>query len=800
MLVSVSWLKKYVRISVDTKVLADDLTMTGLNVEHVERRGLAIDHLVVGKVLEAAKHPNADRLSWCRVQVGADDVRDIVCGAPNVAAGQYVPVALPGAELPNGLTIKRSKIRGVTSDGMICSEIELGIGDDASGIIVLEGEHIVGTPAGGILGRVDETLEIEVTPNRGDLLCHLGVAREVAAIYRVPLEWPSEPVGARAFSGKPDFQVDIEDPGDCARYVGKRVSGVRVGPSPAWLVKSLEAVGVQSINNVVDVTNYVMMEMGQPLHAFDHRKLEGGVIRIRRARPGERLIALDGKAYELDRHVLVIADEDRPVALAGVIGGESTAVHADTTEILIESANFHPTVVRRGRKALGLSTEASYRFERGVDKEVCLRAAERAADLICQVAGGKAGVVADRYAVPFETKSVTIRESNTRRILGAAVSNDDIAGCLERLGFRLRQRTDDTVTVDVPSHRLDIIEEIDLIEEVARVYGYDRIGTGWEFRCTAYGQPDEFDQFVESIADYLTARGFTEVVASAFTDGRELVDFGWAPDDPRSKPITLRNPLNVNHRYMRTSLVPGLLDIIRRNLDYGTKRIRFYQIGPVFLVSEGAPQLPDERTTLTLGMSEPEGSDFWLNSKSSLNLYDIKGEIEAMLRAFRVDLGPGVTYVFDARTGRFSYATKEGTLVEGGVVADSVAERYGFDQSVWHASFDLVTCYEEKGRQGKLKPLPEYPVSRRDLSLVTAGGVEYRAIEKALVKHAGALLESTSVFDVYRGENIATGHVAYGVRLSFRAPDRTLRDEEIDRVIDRVLLKLKSELGVELRS
>ena len=800
MLVSVSWLKKYVAVPVDTKTLVDDLTMAGLNVERVERRGFSIDHLVVGKVLEKARHPNADRLSCCRVQVGPDDIRDIVCGAPNVAAGQYVPVALVGAELANGMKIKRSKIRGVTSDGMICSEIELGIGDDASGIIVLEGEHEVGIPAGNILCEPDEILEIEITPNRGDLLCHYGVAREVSAIYRVPLQWPAVEGRVTAGSGKPDFEIEIEDASDCARYVGQRVSHVRVGASPGWLVKNLEAVGVQSVNNVVDVSNYVMMEMGQPLHAFDFRRIGGGVIKVRRAKPGEKLLALDGRTYELDRTALVIADDKQAVALAGVIGGEHTAVHPDTAEILIESANFHPIVVRKSRKALGVSTEASYRFERGVDRERCRAAAERAAQLICEIAGGEAGPVVDNYRLPFEAKSLTIRESNTRRILGSPVSTEDIAGFLERLGFEVGERTDETVTVRVPSHRVDIVEEIDLIEEVGRLYGYDRIGTGWGFRCTTFAQVDEFDQFVESVSDYLAARGFNEIVASAFTDGRELDDFGWSADDPRSRPITIRNPLNVNHRYLRTSLVPGMLDIIRRNMDHGTKRIRFYQVGRVFLAPEGPTQLPDERTTLTMAVSQPEGTDFWISSKSLLNLFEIKGELEAMFRTFRVDLGPGVWYDFHAATGRFTYSTKEGMLVEGGVVTDGVAERYGFDQPVWLASVDVVRFYELKTRLGKPKPLPEYPVSRRDLSLVTAPGVEYREIEKALVKHSGALLESLVVFDVYRGEKIAKGHTAYGVRLSFRAPDRTLRDEEIEETIDKVVSKLNSELGIELRS
>ncbi|UCG53658.1 MAG: phenylalanine--tRNA ligase subunit beta [Candidatus Latescibacterota bacterium] len=798
MLVSLSWLKKYVHIPTDTEQLTKDLTMLGLNVEQCIERGLDIDELVVGRVLEAKRHPNADRLTLCRVEVGPGDVRDIVCGAPNVAAGQFVPVALPGASLPNGMKIKRSKIRGVESNGMICSEIELGVGEDAAGIIVLDGEHELGSPAGKLLMPPDTVLEIEVTPNRPDLLSHLGVAREIAALYKLDVKLPR--LGDIARADAPDFRIDIADATDCARYVGKRVSGVRVAPSPTWLSQRLEAVGVQSVNNVVDVSNYVMMELGQPLHAFDFVKIRGATIQVRRAEPGERIKALDGKAYELNKEVLVIADERESVALAGIIGGEESAVSEETTEILIESANFHPTVVRKGRKSLGVDTEASYRFERGVDREMCHLAAHMAAEMICEIAGGEIGAVVDNYPTPYEAKSIAIRESNTRRILGSPLTTPDIAGLLERFGLAVVNRSDEVVSVEVPSYRPDLVEEIDLIEEVARLYGYDRIGRGWNFRCTTFARAEAFDQFVEGVSNHLTARGFNEVIASAFTDGRELEDFEWPKGDLRRCPIPVRNPLNVNHKYLRTSLVPGMLEIIRRNIDHGVKRLRIYQVGKVFLAPEGLTQLPEEESTLTLAMSLPGGTDFWYDSRSELELFDIKRELEMLFGSFRVELGSDICYDFDGATGRFTYSSKEGTLVEGGIVTDRVARRYDLDQPVWHASVDLAKCYELCTRQERLEALPDYPASKRDLSLVGPKGVTYREIEKALVRHAGRLLESLVVFDVYRGENIPEECTAYGVRLNFRSAERTLRDEEIDRIIDKVISKLKNELGVELRS
>ncbi|MEJ2721440.1 MAG: phenylalanine--tRNA ligase subunit beta, partial [bacterium] len=590
------------------------------------------------------------------------------------------------------------------------------------------------------------------------------------------------------------------DPSDCARYVGKRVGGVRVGDSPEWLVRSLEAVGVQSVNNVVDIANYVMLEMGQPLHAFDFTLLNGSSVQVRRARGGEKLLALDGRMYGLDPGVLVIADSREPVALAGIIGGEASAVHADTTEILIESANFHPTVVRKGRKMLGLSTEASYRFERGVDPDGCHFAAERCARLICEIAGGTIGPVVDNYAAPFEPRPIRIRQSQTRRILGAPVSMSDITGFLERLGFAVTERGADESTVLVPPHRPDLIEEIDLIEEVGRLYGYDRIGIGWNYRCTTFARPDGLDQFVEKLSDHLTARGFDEVIGSCFTDGAELEDFDWPPDDLRSRPIPIRNPLNANHKFLRTSLLPSMLEIVGRNLDYGVKRIKIYQAGKVFLAPEGLNSLPDEDMSLVICISMPGGTDFWYDSRSTVELFDIKREIELLFDAFRVDLGPDVYYDFDRATGHFSYGSKSGTLVEGGIVSDRMARRYDLDQPVWYAALDVRRCYDLRSTETRPARLAEYPASKRDLSLVGPADVSYADIEKALARHGGRLLESTVAFDVYRGRGIPSGHTAYGVRLSFRSPERTLRDEEIDRVVAKMVSRLREELGVELRS
>ncbi|MDH3217445.1 MAG: phenylalanine--tRNA ligase subunit beta, partial [Candidatus Krumholzibacteria bacterium] len=519
-----------------------------------------------------------------------------------------------------------------------------------------------------------------------------------------------------------------------------------------------------------------------------------------RAEVGERLLALDDKTYELDRDVLVIADARDPVALAGVIGGADTAVHADTDEILIESASFHPTLVRGARKRLGIPTDAAYRFERGVDRELSRIAAARAAEMVCEVAGGMRGSVIDVYPAPHVPKTLAIRASATSRLLGSNLTTGEIDDLLVRLGFERAGRDDNQVSVVVPSYRLDIGEEADLVEEVARLYGYNRIGAGWTYRCTTFATRDPFDQFVESLCTHMASRGYNEVITSSFTDGRELSDFGWEEDDPRKHPIPIRNPLNVNHRYLKTSLIPGMLDVVRRNLDYDVKRIRMIQASTVFLSPGGLEQLPQEKPMLGILVSNPSDTNFWYNSKGSVDLFDIKKEVELMLDSFDIDLGPDIRYNFDEATGKFAYIIKAKVIMEGGIIPEPVASRYDFDQPVWYASLDLEECYDRSRRRPKFKKLPDYPSSKRDLSLVAKRGTHFEEIQKSLVKSAGPLLESLRVFDVYSGENVADDETAYGVRLSFRSIKRTLTDSDVDEVIKKILTNLKKQLGVELRS
>ncbi len=797
MLISIKWLKNYVDIPVDTKTLVEDLTMIGNNVEHCTARGVIPPELVIGKVLSTENHPNADRLTLCVVQLGEGKKSEIVCGAPNVAAGQYVPVAVPGTALPNGMKIKRSKIRGVVSDGMICSETELGIGDDAAGIIVLEGEYEPGTPFAQVMPPGDEVLEIEVTPNRPDLLSHIGIAREVSALYRTPLRLPFKEIPT---AGTPGFGIEVRDGADCPRYVGRMIRGVKVGPSPSWLVNALEAVELHSINNIVDITNYVLMETGHPLHAFDFSRLKGGKIIVRRAEKGERIAALNGLIYELDGGHLVIADERDPVAVAGVIGGVPTSVTDGTTDILLESACFEPTLVRRTRKQLNLSTDASYRFERGADREACRIASDRVCELIQELAGGAPGEILDAYPQRPAAQRIEINQDNTNRLLGVDLSIDEIISFLDRLEFRSERLSDERAAVHAPSFRLDIQQEADLIEEVGRMFGYNRIGSGWSFKTTAFAERDPFDRFVEEVSDHLCSRGLTEVITSSFTDGREDAIWGWPDDDPKRRRVRVANPLNVNQGFMRSQILHGMIEVVRRNMDQGLLRINIYEMGKIFSQPNGMEGLPHERLMLGMVKTAPDDKDFWYNLNKYTDLFDIKKEIEALADVFQVDIRRDFRYDFDRNRGEFVYQIDDETVIEGGIVPGSVSDKYDFDQPVWYATIDLEQFYRHRYSTRRFSQLPEYPVSKRDLSLVAGAGVDCRQIETALVRQGSGLLESLQVFDVYRGGSLPEGSTAYGVRLVFRAPDRTLTDKEIDGIIEKMISKLNRDLNVVLRS
>lgn len=798
MKVSLNWLKRYIDIGEEPELLARDLTMFGLNVEEVRPLVAPFSGVVFGRVLDVKAHPRADRLSVCTVDVGGDTPLNIVCGADNVRPGLGVPVALHGAVLDKGFKLKRTKIRGEQSEGMICSEIELGIGTDAEGIIELDFEEEPGTSLVGKLGSDDVILDIEVTPNRPDLLSHVGIAREIAALYKRELKSPellSLDLGA-------DFDLEIEDERDCPRYSAAFVEDARIGPSPEWMRDLLTVVGLKPINNIVDITNFVLMELGQPLHAFDRDTLEGDRIVVRRARKGEELVALDGEGRKLDPGILVIADGERAVALAGVMGGKDTEVTERTRRILLESAMFDPKLVRKARQQLKLETEASYRFEREGDVGVTLDALRRVCKLIEETGAGrpvlKCTERVGKDAVTSQT-SVPLRVAQVNRLLGTHLSSDDIASLIERLGLSSKC-TPKTIQVGVPTFRRDLREEVDLIEEVARTYGYDNIGLEAVERGNIFSRalPEELRS--ERICSYLASRGFAEVMTSSFMDPGDPERFGWGDNDHRGSPLVIENPLTAAQSVLRTSLLPGLIGVVKRNASTEREGLRIFELGKVFITVGDGDGLPREELHLAAFFARKATPLHWMDKQRPFDYFDMSGEVESLLCQLGLSRKPSLIRKSDNDNEFiFNWLLKDKHLSECGLLPSAIARRYDIEDRIFYFDILMDTLPAADFHAARYRKISPYPAVKRDLCVVGGERVYFADIRNKISKVAKNL-DSIQLFDYYREGHLGEGKRSYTFRLAFRSPEGTLEDSAVDREIERVLETLQRELQVTLRT
>jgi phenylalanyl-tRNA synthetase beta chain len=793
---SLEWLKRYVDIAEGPDELARDLTMFGLNVEGIEALAPSYTGVVFGKVLECGRHPGADRLSLCAVDAGRQRPLSIVCGAPNVRAGQRVAVAVEGAVLAGGLRIKRSKIRGQLSEGMICSSVELGIGEDGGGILELDFDDAPGAILDGRLGRTDYVLEIEVTPNRPDLLSHVGVAREIAALYRRELRQPEIP----SLDGGESFALEIESGEDCPRYTAAFIDEVAVGPSPGWMQKLLRAVGQSPINNIVDATNFVLLELGQPIHAFDRDALAGDAIVVRRARKGERIVTLDGVDRELDPSILVIADAERAVAVAGVMGGRDTEVRPETKRLVIESAMFDPRLVRRARQRLRLDTEASYRFEREADVGIMSAAAARVCRLIAEMSAGRAGErSAERVHDPaaLAGRTVALRVAQTNRVMGTQLDADDIASLLERLSLPSRIGPD-ALAVTVPTFRRDVVEEIDLIEETARVYGYDNIGRDETVRCGIFSVPSPEERRNELVARHLVSRGFAEAITSSFMDPEAPTRMRWDPADERSRCVRIANPLTEAQSAMRTSLIPGLLDVLRRNTPAEAEEIRIFEIGKVFIPAPGGAGLPREDLRCTALLARQAEPLQWVQRQRRSDFFDAKGEAETLFELFGLGGSVSASETAGASGRGIRWLRGGKPFAEALALAKPVLDAFDVEGPVF--CFDLLVGELPAGAQWPvMSPVSPYPAVKRDLCIVVDDRVRFAEIREAIAAEAH-FLDSLRIFDYYRGGHLGEGKRSFTFRLSFRSPDGTLESMAVDREVQRVLATLQREFGAALRT
>ncbi|MDF1543132.1 MAG: phenylalanine--tRNA ligase subunit beta [Anaerosomatales bacterium] len=799
------WLKELVDVDLTVEELVDRLDMTGTAVESVRAVGEGLDGVVVGSVLTKEPHPDADKLSYCSVDVGGDEPLRIVCGATNFEAGDCVPVACVGATLPGDFTIKKTKLRGLVSEGMMCSSPELGLGGDASGLLVLPPDAPVGMAFAEYLGQADTVVELEVTPNRPDCLSMVGVAREVAAITG---KHATAPVSVPEESGVPvhdAVSVEIADPDLCSRYTARLIRGVSIGPSPEWLAERVTAAGARPVNNIVDITNLVMFELGQPLHAFDAATLalrDGkAAVTVRRAGAGERLTTLDGQERVLDPNMLVIADDSGAIALAGVMGGENTEVSDTTVDILLESACFEPTSTSLTSRSLGLISEASTRFERGVDAEGCVRAADRAAALMAEVAGGTiAPGVVDVYPVPAIPGVLEMRIDRMNAVLGTGIPAGEAAGILTALGLGVEPVGEGLLRVSVPTFRPDLEREIDLIEEVVRVWGMERVPVTLPGGRGRVGRLTSRQRWMRRIDGAMRAAGLNETMTYSFVDPGDHERIRMPLGEGETL-VELVNPMSEEQAVMRISLLPGLLRSVSYNQRRGVPDVHLYEIGSVFSTSEGR-KLPREHTAVGGVMAGMWSRPGWTGDDHPLDFFDGKGVIEALVD----ELSPRHFQVRPAdlpwlQPGRSAEVLLEGKVAGWlGEVHPSVADAFEAEAPIVAFELDAGVLIATARPVRTYTEVPRYPAVTLDVALLVDEKVSAERVEHAMRKAGGPLLDSVRLFDVYRGKGVAEGRKSLAWALSYRAPDRTLSDDEVRPVHEKLLRKVCGAVGAELRS
>lgn len=816
MKVSYQWLSEYVDVSGFTaEELAEKLTRSGIEVDIVEDRNKGVTDVVVGFVKSREKHPDADKLSVCIIDAGQGEDLQIVCGAKNIDAGQKVPVAMIGAVLPGGLQIKRAKLRGVESQGMICSAKELGLNDKLlpkeiqEGILVLPEDTEIGSSILDVLAISDKVLELDLTPNRSDCLSMLGAAYEIAAILGRGVKLPDAEAargaaGTAAAKAADHISVKITATEQCSHYAARLIEGVRVGTSPLWMQNRLMAAGIRPINNIVDITNFVMLEYGQPLHAFDAEQLNNGHIEVRLAKAGEKLVTLDDVERTLEPHMLLITDGTKPVGIAGVMGGANSEVTEGTTRILLESAKFAGSSVRRTSRQLGLRSEASLRFEKEVNPEAVLPALNRAAALMAQYAAGQvADGIAQAVAGSHKPVSIELAADRVNNYLGTELSLAEMGQIIERLHFTFEQAGEGKLLVHVPSRRGDITRDVDLIEEVARLFGYDNIPTTLMTGVTTPGSLSKEQSIRRITRNLLTQSGLHEVLTYSFTQPDQTVSLPGLY--PAAKPISLAMPMSEDRSQLRTSLLPHLLDVVSYNRNRTMDDVAIFEIGKVFITDESSlTDLPQEKLLLSIVLTGKRRQAHWAQKSEAVDFYDIKGVFDRLVSYLGVK---GLTYksaspdgFHPGRTAELLLNTAEGEQVIGriGQLHPTVQQQRDLDDT-YVLEVELSPILEAAGDAIVYKLLPRYPSIGRDLAVVVNASVPVGLMEQTITEVAGDLLESIQVFDIYTGERLGANRKSVAIALVYRHAERTLLDEEVTELHAKVVQTLEQQYEAELR-
>ena len=802
MRVSINWLKDYVNIDVPPHDLAERLTMTGLEVETLDPVGHSLQDIVAARIVSIARHPNADRLSLCQVDTGDGEV-PVVCGAPNLKEGTLVPMALPGVELPGGMKVKESRIRGERSKGMLLAEDEMGLTDDHTGLMILPSNLNPGDRISHALSLEDWALDIALTPNRPDCASVIGIAREIAAITGQKLKRPEITITASSTPIEDLTQVTIDDPVGCPRYAAGIIRGVELGPSPFWLRYRLYVSGVRAINNIVDVTNYVLLETGHPLHSFDYDRLKENRIIVRRAEENEVFTTLDGQSHNLNAETLMICDAERAVAVAGIMGGLNSEIFAGSTNVLIESAFFDPVTLRRGAKRLGISTEASYRFERGVDIEGVPFALERALMLMHELGGGEiAQGMIDEYPKPFVSSVINLRVERVNSLLGSSISCDRAMAHLKALEMKVEKSDEETLQVTPPAFRVDLTREVDLVEEVARMEGFDEISVTFpSIKSSDEVEPPE-QIMAETIRETMTGLGFNEIVNYSFVSPDTADLLMAAEESPLRSFVPILNPLTVDQSVMRTSLVPGILETVKNNVAYGMKDLRLFEWGKVFVHTE-ADALPNEIPLLAAVMTGLLNQKEWYCEEKSVDFFDIKGIVEALLKKLglrdvlykRGEMPPYYNPKISSRI-----CLSDSVIGTVGQVLPKVMSGADLEaQTAYLFELDMSTLLKRASETITFKPLPKFPAVIRDISLIVQRQVESIKIQEIVKREGGDLLESVHLYDLYEGGKIDKAEKAVTLRVCYRSREGTLEGKEINQLHETIIEGIRRETGGRLR-
>ena len=810
MQVSIKWLKDYIDFTETPEQLADKLTMAGIPVENVVDPGEGLEKVVTGRIEKLEPHQNSDHLQICTMNVGLAENIIIVTGAQNVAEGQVVPVAMVGAHLPNGMKISKGKLRGVASSGMLCSAQELKLDleklpeEQKTGIFILPSDTPVGIPTKDVLGLNDVVLEFELTANRADCFSVFGLVREIAAITGNKPHFPEIKVNEDDNTKLNDiFSVEIADPDLCSRFSTRMLKNVKIGPSPEWMQQRLEGAGIRSINNVVDVTNFVMIELGHPMHAYDYDKITGKKLIARRAIEGEELHTLDDTSRKAKGEMLVIADSEKAAGLAGIMGGFETEITDTTTTVVLESADFYGPCIRRTARACGLSSEASGRFERGVDSETTIKALDRAAQLLqemgaCTVCEG----IVDVYPNPKQANYVTFTPEQINNHLGINIAKDVMLNIITSVGFDVTKDENDEITVKVPSWRNDVTCMADISEEIARLHGFDKIKSTLPNGVSMQGTQSAKQTFIDKVKASLSSQGLYETISFALTNEETFNKLNIPQDSPLRKAVPIMNPLSDEYPLVRTTLLSSIFDNLARNLARKNDDVALFEVGSVFFPKAlPVTELPDEVVKIAGAITGRRNAQGWNQANDMVDFYDAKGIIEELLANLRVTrytveagthyaMHPGKTALF--KKGRDVIATV-------GEVHPAVLSAYGITKPVYIFELDATTVMKYMAKDLKYKALPKYPATSRDLAMLVDVDVNAADIEKAMTKAAGQNLTQITLFDVYTGKQVEEGKKSLAFSLTFQSNDKTLTDAEIDPAIEKIVAKLQKDFNANLR-